>query len=109
HSYGTAQVDVDFACHIRKSAAAIQLQVTHDPGVVDQNVERGKLCQHAFVKLFDSRRIAGIALEQVDAGSCPPDGIEPFLIPAGHDHGVVALNKLRGQLETNSAGPSRDQ
>jgi hypothetical protein len=80
----------------------IEIQVSHDPGVVDERIERRKFRKHAVVQRRYRARIAYIALKGVDAGECSLGRIELFLVSASNDYRVTALVKLLRQFKADA-------
>ena len=103
HPDRLAAVDFDLARYILQIAHLVDIQVAHDPGVVDERIECRKLREHAFVQRRYCAGIADIALEGMDDGEHPSAGVESFLIAASNDYRVTALVKLFCQLEANTA------
>jgi hypothetical protein len=67
HSHRSAQVDLNLARHIRQIAGLIEFQVAHDPGVIDEGIERRKLREHALVQDCCVAGVADIALQNQTA------------------------------------------
>ena len=87
-------VDFDPARYILQIAHLVEIQVAHDPGVVDERIECRKLRERAFVQRRYCAGIANIALEGMGAGEHPAGGVESFLIAASNDYRVTSLVKL---------------
>ena len=94
HADGPAQVDLDLARHVAQIAVVIEVQVAHDPGVVDQGVQGREPGDNLGVQSRDGGGIAHVAAKDVDAGQCPPGRVEFFLVAAGDDDRVATGQEL---------------
>ena len=103
HTDWAVQVDLNFAGNVvQVRGERVQVDLAHDPGVVDQHVQAGKLACDALVKARDSDHVAYIALDCMNARQALPRDVEPRLAAAGDNHGVVERQKPPGQLEADS-------
>ena len=109
HADGTAQVDLDLARHVAQIAVVVEVQVAHDPGVVDQRVQSREPGYDLCEQSGDGGGIAHVAAKDVDAGQRPPGRVEFVLVAAGDDDRVVAGQELSGQFETDAARAAGDQ
>src|SRR5260370_31221629 len=67
HANRPAQIDFNLASDIfEASSFVVNIDLTHDAGVVDQNVELRKLMSDLFVKSGDRFRIGNVALKGVN-------------------------------------------
>jgi len=82
HPHRPAQVDLDLARHVFQGVASVEVQVPHDPGLVDARVEAGE--------------------GALGLGQLPP-------VPAGDQDRAAALEELPRQLKADAARPARDQ
>ena len=103
HTDWAVQVDLNFAGNVvQVRGERVQVDLAHDPGVVDQHVQAGKLACDALVKARDSDHVAYIALDCMNARQALPRDVEPRPAAAGDNHGVVERQKPPGQLEADS-------
>src|SRR5258708_14819982 len=64
HAYRPAQIDFNLSSDVfEASSFVVNIDLTHDAGVVYQNVELGKLFGDLFVKSGDRFRIGNAALQ----------------------------------------------
>jgi len=49
HPHRPAQVDLDLARHVVQVAILIEIQISHDTGVIDEGIECRKLRKYAVV------------------------------------------------------------
>src|ERR1700737_5659942 len=62
HANRPAQIDFNLSSDVfEASSFVVNIDLTHDAGVVDQNVELGKLFGDLFVKSGDRFRIGNVA------------------------------------------------
>src|ERR1700724_2821113 len=67
HANRPAQIDFNLSSDIfEASSFVVNIDLTHDAGVVDQNVELRKLFGDLFVKSGDRFRIGNVALKGVN-------------------------------------------
>src|SRR5882757_5697052 len=67
HANRPAQIDFNLSSEIfQASGFVVNIDLTHDAGVVDQNVELGKLFGDLFVKSGDRFRIGNVASKGVN-------------------------------------------
>ena len=95
HADGSAQVDLDLARHVGEIAVFVEVQVAHDPGVVDQGIQSRKPGQDLCVQSRDGGGIAHVAAKDMDAGERPLGRVEFFLVAAGDDDCVAAGKSCR--------------
>ena len=73
HGNRPAQIDLNLASDVfEASSFVVNIDLTHDAGVVDQNVELGKVLGDLFVKSGDRFRIGNVASKGVNCwkGGC---------------------------------------
>src|ERR1700730_10888979 len=87
----------------------VNIDLTHDAGVVDQNVELGKLLGDLFVKSGDRVRIGNVALKGVNCWKGRFRAVHLSLIAARDKNRVTKCRKLFGEFVTDSAGTAGDQ
>src|SRR5260370_32213605 len=67
HANRPAQIDFNLSSDVfEASSFVVNIDLTHDAGVVDQNVELGKLFDDLFVKSGDRFRIGNVASKGVN-------------------------------------------
>src|SRR5882762_6686230 len=67
HANGPAQIDFNLSSDVfEASSFVVNIDFTHDAGVVDQNVELRKLVCDLFVKSGDRFRVGNVALKGVN-------------------------------------------
>src|ERR1700724_2754204 len=91
HANRPAQIDLNLPSDVfEASSFVVNIDLTHDAGVVDQNVERRKLLGDLFVKSGDRFRIRNVALKGVDPWKGRFRTIHLSLITAGDKNRVVS-------------------
>src|SRR6266404_5614186 len=91
------------------SSFVVNIDLTHNAGVVDQNVELGKLCGDLFVKSGDRFRIGNVASKGVNLWNGRFRTVHLSLIAARDENLVTKGRELFGELVTDSAGAAGDQ
>src|SRR5437660_11916039 len=67
HANRPAQIDFNLSSDVLEASSfVVNIDLTHDAGVVDLNVEFGKLSGDLFVKSGDRFRIGNVASKGVD-------------------------------------------
>jgi hypothetical protein len=92
-----------------QTPVVVKVQVAHDSGVVDQNIECRKLRDDLSVQRGDGRRIADIAGKNMNVGQRALGRLEPPPIPSGDYDRVATLEQLFRHLEANAARSTGDQ
>src|ERR1700676_487798 len=68
HANRPAQIDFNLSSDVfEASSFVVNIDLTHDAGVVDQNVELRKMCSDLFVKAGDRFRIGNVASKGVNS------------------------------------------
>ena len=109
HAHRATQIDVDLAGDIFQGAVGVYVEVAHDAGVVDEDVERGEGEADALLQGGDGRCIADVALKGMEAGERAPCLIETVLFAARYDDYVVSRKELSRQLKADAAGAACDK
>src|SRR6266481_1759208 len=91
------------------SSFVVNIDLTHDAGVVDQNVELGKLFGYLFVKSGDRVRIGNVASKGVNFWKGRFRTVHLSLIAACDKNRVTKRRELLGEFVTDSAGTTGDQ
>src|SRR6267142_2516894 len=82
------------------SGFVVNIDLTHDAGVVDQNVELGKLFGDLFVKSGDRFRIGNVALKGVNFWKGRFRTVHLSLIAARDENRVTKCRELFGEFVT---------
>src|ERR1700682_3236027 len=110
HANRPAQIDVDLSSDVvEASSFVVNIDLTHDAGVVDQNVELGKLFGDIFVKSGDRFRIGNVASKGVNVWKGRFRTIHLSLIAARDKNRVTKCRELSGEFVTDAAGAAGDQ
>src|ERR1700730_8029376 len=105
HANRPAQIDFNLSSDVfEASGFVVNIDLTHDAGVVDQNVERGKLFGDLFVKSGDRFRIGNVALKGVNFWKGRLRTVHLSLIAARDQNRVTKCREVFGEFVTNSAG-----
>src|SRR5713101_5513258 len=110
HANRSAEVDFNLSSEIfQGSGFVVNIDLTHDAGVVDQNVELRKLVGDLFVKSGDRFRIGNVASKGVDFWKGRFRTVHLSLIAACDKNCVTKRRELLGEFVTDSAGTTGDQ
>src|SRR6202011_1999591 len=110
HANRPAQIDLNLSSEIfQASGIVVNIDLTHDAGVVDQNVELGKLFGDLFVKSGDRFRIGNVALKGVDFWKGRFRTVHLSLIAARDKNLITKCRELFGEFVTDAAGAAGDQ
>src|SRR5258708_7320853 len=105
-----AQIGFDFSSDVfEASSFVVNIDLTHDAGVVDQNVELGKLFGDLFVKSGDRFRIGHVASKGVKFWKGRFRSVHLSLIAARDKNRVTKCRELFGKLVTDAAATAGDQ
>src|SRR5438876_365625 len=105
-----AQIDFNLSSDFfEASSFVVNIHLTHDAGVVDQNVELWKLFGDLFVKSGDRFRIGNVALKGVNVWKGRFRTVQPSLISARDKNRVTKRRELFGEFVTDAAGTAGDQ
>src|SRR6202045_3791045 len=101
HANRPAQIDLNFASNVfEASSFVVNIDLTHDAGVVDQNVELGKLFGDLFVKSGDRFRIGNVASKGVNVWKGRFRSVQLSLIAARDKYRVTKCRELFGKVVT---------
>src|ERR1700730_17792338 len=105
-----AQIDFNLSGDVfDASSFVVNIDLTHDAGVVDQNVELGKLLGDLFVKSGDRFRIGNVASKGVKFWKGRFRTVHLSLIAARDEDRVAKRRELLGEFVTDAAGAAGDQ
>src|ERR1700674_2144721 len=110
HANRTAQIDFNLSSDVfEASSFVVNIDLTHDAGVVDQNVELRKLFGDPFVKSGDRFRIGNVASKGVNIWKGRFRAVHLSLIAARDKNRVTKCRELFGEFVTDAAGTAGDQ
>src|SRR6266849_6812516 len=110
HANLPAQIDFNLASDVfEASGFVVNIDLTHDASVVDQNVELGKLFGDLFVKSGDRFRIGNVASKGVKFWKGRFRTVHLRLIAALDKNPVTKGCELFGEFVTDAAGAAGDQ
>src|SRR5689334_4645004 len=105
-----AQIDFNLSSDVfEASSFVVNIDLTHDAGVVDQNVELRKLFGDLFVKSGDRFRIGNVASKGVNCWKGRFRTVHLSLIAARDKNRVTKRRELFGEFVTDAAGTAGDQ
>src|SRR6195256_3815097 len=110
HTNRPAQIDFNLSSDVFDAFSfVLNIDLTHDAGVVDQNVELRRLFGDLFVKSGDRFRIGNVALKGVNFWKGRFRTVHLSLIAARDEDRVTKSGELFGELVTDAAGAAGDQ
>src|SRR6201997_2969594 len=110
HANRPAQIDFNLSSDVfETSSFVVNIDLTHDSGVVDQNVELRKLLGDLFVKSGDRFRIGNVASKGVKFWKGRSRTVQLSLITARDRNRVTKRRELFGEFVTDAAGAASDQ
>src|SRR3984893_13283974 len=110
HANRPAQIDFNLSSDVFEAASyVVNIDLTHDAGVVDQNVELGELFGDLFVKSGDCLRIGNVALKRMNFWKGRFRAVHLRLILGRDKNRVTKGRELFGKFVTNAAGTAGDQ
>src|SRR5216684_3055622 len=110
HANRPAQIDFNLSSDVFEAASFIvDIDLTHDAGVVDQNVELRKLFGDLFVKSGDRFRIGNVALKGMNFWKGRFRTVHLRLVAARDKNRVTKRRELFGEFVTDAAGTAGDQ
>src|SRR6202047_1905236 len=110
HANRPAQIYFNLSSDVFKASTFIvNIDLTHDAGVVDQNVKLGKLFGDLLVKSGDRFRIGNIALKGMNFWKGRFRTVHLSLIAARDKNRVTKRRELFGEFVTDAAGAASDQ
>src|SRR5260370_25840299 len=105
HANRHAQIDFNLSSDVfEASSFVVNIDLTHDAGVVDQNVELGKLFGDLFVKSGDRFRIGNVALKGVNFWKGHFRTVHLSLIAARDKNLITKCRELVSEFVTDAAG-----
>src|ERR1700687_2631378 len=105
HANRPAQIDFNLSSDVfEASGFVVNIDLTHDAGVVDQNVELGKLLGDLFVKSGDRSRIGNVASKGVKFWRGQLRAVHLRLIAARDKNRVTKCRGLFGGFVTGATG-----
>src|ERR1700685_1055879 len=110
HANRPAQIDFNLSSDVfQASSFVVNIDLTHDASVVDQNVELRKLFGDLFVKSGDRFRVGNVAWKGVNCWKGRFRTIHLSLIAASDKNRVTKRRELFGEFVTDAAGTAGDQ
>src|SRR6266436_7779854 len=110
HANRPAQIDFNLSSDVfEASSFVVNIDLPHDAGVVDQNVELRKLFGDLFVKSGDRFRSGNVASKGVNFWKGRFRTVHLSLIPARDKNRVTKCRELFGEFVTDAAGAAGDQ
>ncbi|RXH56187.1 hypothetical protein GRAN_3044 [Granulicella sibirica] len=110
HAHGAHQIDLYFAGNVLMGKiATLKVDFTHNASVVDENIQRRKLCRYVLVEGCDRRSITHIALDCVYEWMVFDKSFQLSSITTGDDHGISKGLKLNGKSEPDAGRASCQQ
>src|ERR1700693_5390812 len=109
HANGPAQIDFNLSSDVLEASSfVVNIDLTHNAGVVDQNVELGKLFGDLFVKSSDRFRIGNVASKGVRFWKGRLRTVHLSLIAARHQNCGAECREVFGEFVTDAAGTAGD-
>src|SRR5258708_18097095 len=110
HANRSAPIDFNLSNDVfEASSFVVNIDLTHDAGVVDQNVEFRKLFGDLFVKSGDRFRIGNVASKSVNLWKGRFRTVHLSLIAARDKNRVTQCRELFGEFVSDAAGAAGDQ
>src|ERR1700688_2575975 len=110
HANRPAQVDFNLSSDVfEASSFVVNIDLTHDTGVVDQNVERRKLFGDLFAKSGDRFRIGNVSSKGVNFWKGRFRTVHLCLIAARDKNRVTKCRELFGEFVTDATSTAGDQ
>src|SRR5258708_23069428 len=110
HANRPVQIDFNLSSDIfEASSFVVNIDLTDDAGVVDQNVELGKLFGDLFVKSGDRVRIGNVASKGVNLWKGRFRTVHLRLIAARDKNRVTKRRQLFRKFVTDTAATAGDQ
>src|ERR1700726_3816286 len=110
HANRSAQIDFNLSSDVfEASSFVVNIDLTHDAGVVDQNVELGKFFGDLFVKSADRFRIGNVASKGVNLWKDRFRTVHLSLIAARDKNRVTKCRESFGEFVTDAAATACDQ
>src|SRR5882757_2753976 len=110
HANRPAQIDFNLSSDVfEASSLVVNIDLKHDAGVVDQNVELRKFSGDLFVKRGDRVRIGNVASKGANVWKGRFRTLHLGLIAARDENRVTQCRELFGEFVTDAAGAAGDQ
>src|SRR5258705_10451323 len=110
HANGPAQIDFNLSSDVfEASSFVVNIDLTHDAGVVDQHVELRKLFGDLFVKSADRFRIGNVTSKGVNLWKGRFRTVYLRLIAARDKNRVPKCRELFGAFVTDAPATAVDQ
>src|SRR5258708_29235851 len=110
HANRPAQIYFNLSSDVfEASSSVVNIDLTHDAGVVDQNVKLGKLFGDLFVKSGDRFRIGNVASKGVNFWKGRFRAVHLSLIAARDKNPVTKRREVFGEFVTDADRTARDQ
>src|ERR1700730_5544195 len=110
HANGSAQIDFNLSSDVLEASSfVVNIDLTHNAGVVDQNVEVRKLFGDLFVKSGDRFRIGNVASKGVNLWRGRVRTVHLRLIAARDKNRVTKCRELFGEFVADATGTTGDQ
>src|SRR5882762_5368314 len=110
HANRSAQIDFDLSRDVLEASSfVVKIDLTHDAGVVDQNIEPRKLFGDLFIKSGDRFRIGNVALKDVKFWKGRLRTVQLSLIAARDKNRVAKCRELFSEFVTDAAATAGDQ
>src|SRR6202021_2083164 len=110
HANRPAQIDFNLSSDVFEASSFVaNIDLAHDPCVIDQNVELRKLSSDLFVKSDDRFRIGNVASKGVNFWKGRFRTVHLSLIAARDKNRVTKRRELFGEFVTDAAGTAGDQ
>src|ERR1700692_4199962 len=110
HANRPAQIDFNLSSDVfEASSFVVNVDLTHDAGVVDQNVELRELFGDLFVKSGDRFRIGNVASKGVNFWKGRSRTVHLSLIAARDKNRVTKCRELFGEFVADAAATAGDQ
>ena len=110
HENRPTQIDFNLPSDVfEASSFIVNIDLKHDAGVVDQNVELGKLFGDLFVERGDGFRIGNVALKGVNVWKGRFRTVHLGSIAARDENRVTKRRELFSEFVTDAAGTTGDQ
>src|ERR1700675_5079434 len=110
HANRPAQIDFNLSSDVfEASGFVVNIDLTHDAGIVDQNVELRKLFGDLFVKSDDSFRIGNVASKGMNFWKGRFRTVHLSLIAARDKNLITKRRELFGEFVTDEIGAAGDQ
>src|SRR5258706_14058682 len=110
HANRPAKIDLNLSSHVfEASSFVVNIDLTHDAGVVDQDVELRKLFGDLFVKSGDRFRIGNVASKSVNFWKGRFRTVHLSLIAARDKNLVTQYREFFANFEYDAACTPGDQ